>query len=500
MGVAKGLQTEFADESGVLDVLIIGAGFSGLCAGYYLKKEGVQRFLILEKTDNVGGTWNKNRYPGAACDVPSHFYCFSFALNPDWSRVYSPQAEILAYLENCANEFELRPHLKFNQEVQSIRFDEKDQIWRAQIDEETVIAARQVIIGSGGLNTPYEPELDGLSDFKGPVFHTAKWRDDVELKDKEIVVVGSAASAVQAVPELAKMAKRVTMFQRTPNYVIPRQDRAYTEAEKARFRKSKWRLKLERLKIYLRFEYVLSPFFKKHSWLRSKIEDRVKRHILSSFSDRRLAKSLIPDYDMGCKRILISDDFYPALARENVDVNTNGIHYVDHSAVIDRAGNRISADLIVLATGFDLQGQMTAIDIQGRKGVHLSERWDDLPGAYLGAMVDGFPNLYFMTGPNTGVGSTSIVHMIEAQMQFVLQCLKKAGNTHLLEPTPDAVARYNQFLQGALTNTVWAGSCKSWYKDEEGRNFTLYPKPARFFWRERKKLNLKDMKIWSRSG
>ncbi len=487
-------------QGAVHDVIIIGAGFSGICAGYHLLKRGCSNFVILEQEDGVGGTWFKNRYPGAACDVPSHFYCFSFSPNPDWSHVYSPQPEIQAYLEKCVQDFNLATHIRLNTTVSSLTFDEDTGLWTVQAEEgqHSTLRAKHVVVGSGGLNTPSVPVFPGLDEFQGEAFHTANWQSDIPLADKNTVVIGSAASAVQAVPELAKVARKLTMFQRTPNYIIPRDDRAYLDKEREKFRHSPLKLRMQRFKFYLRFEYVLSPLFKKNSWIRNRIEKKVKRYIRQSINDPELAQKLVPTYELGCKRILISDDFFPALNRENVEVNTDGIDRIEKDAVIDGCGRRIEADVIVLATGFDLHKQMISIEMIGRNGVSLNARWEKEASAYKGCMVDGFPNVYFVTGPNTGVGSTSVVHMIEAQMHFIMQCIDLAADQKLIEPTNAAVQADNQKTQKDLENTVWAGSCHSWYKDENGRIHTLYPHAARRFRKERRRLRRQDFLITQR--
>ncbi len=482
----------------VLDVLIIGAGFSGICAGYHLLKRGIDNFTILEQTSGIGGTWYKNRYPGAACDVPSHFYCFSFAPNPNWTHVYSGQEEIQAYIEKCAHDFGLLPHIRFNISIEQLVFDPASEQWSVTLPDGGELKARHLIIGSGGLNMPNVPELKGLDEFAGPAFHTAEWPENIDLKDKNIVVIGSAASAVQAVPVLAKTAKKLTMFQRTPNYIVARRDREYSETEKMKFRNSSLRLKFQRLRHYLRFEYILSPMFKKKSWIRKKVQEEVKAYIKGAVKDPVLAEKLIPNYEIGCKRILISDDFYPALDRSNVEVNTHGIDHIEKGAVIDGKGDVIDADVLVLATGFDMHKQMLSIELVGRNGTSLKDRWSKAAEAYMGCMVDEFPNAYFVTGPNTGVGSTSVVHMIEAQVKFIMKIIDIAGQGKLIEPTKEALQDDNNRTQTQLQDTVWAGSCTSWYKDEEGRIHTLYPHAARYFRKDRKRLNLKEFLITER--
>ncbi|MFB9355380.1 flavin-containing monooxygenase [Sneathiella chinensis] len=496
---AGGADRKQSGRGRVLDVLIIGSGFSGIGMAIKLQEEGMTDFLILEKTDGIGGTWYKNTYPGAACDVPSHFYCFSFAPNPDWSRIYSPQPEIQAYMERCADQYGITPRIRFNSPVDLITFDDDTALWTVELPDGAIYLARHVVIGSGGLNIPTVPDLPGLSDFERPAFHTAEWRHDLDLTGKEVVVIGSAASAVQVVPEIARYAKKVVMFQRTPNYILPRMDRAYTDAEKALFREKPWRLKLLRWKMFWRFEVVLTPLFKRRSWLRRRLADKTRAYIRRAIKDPDLQEKLTPDYEMGCKRILISDDFYGALNRENVTVVTDGIDRIERDGVVDRAGNWHRAEALVLATGYDLHAHMTSIEVRGQGGVSLQSLWRDAPQAYEGAMVHGFPNLYFVTGPNTGVGSTSVVFMIEAQIRLILKGLKKAGRTRLLHPRAEVVEAHNDTLQKDLEKTVWATDCKSWYKAASGRIHTLYPRSAGHFLKRKLRLRMGDFILESKS-
>lgn len=492
--------TALDQEERVLDVAVVGAGFSGICMGYRLLNAGMPDFVILEKTDGIGGTWYKNTYPGAACDVPSHFYCFSFAPNPDWSRVYSPQAEIRDYIEDCAHRFQVTPHIRLNSSVEKAVFDEDAALWNIHLLDGKIFRARHVVLGSGGLNIPSFPDIQGLNDFKGPAFHTAQWQHGVELENKNIVIIGSAASAIQVVPQIAKIAKKVTIFQRTANYISPRMDRAYSEEEKEAFRKSPWKLKLLRWRIYLRFDLVLTPLLKRKSFLRKSFTKGILKFMRKQVTDPALQEKLVPDFELGCKRILISDDFYASLNRENVDLVTDGIDHITEDAVIDKTGKKHEADILVLATGYDLQAQMTSIDLVGEKGLSLNELWKEEPEAYEGGMVAGFPNAYFVTGPNTGVGSTSVVFMIEAQVGFIMKCLKKAGRTLLMQPKQDVQAKSNIHLQKELQNTVWATGCKSWYKAESGKIHTLYPYSASRFRRDKKKLKLADFLLRTKTA
>ncbi|MBL4740158.1 MAG: NAD(P)/FAD-dependent oxidoreductase, partial [Sneathiella sp.] len=465
-------QTQLTSKEAILDHVIIGAGFAGICMGIKLLEKNCDSFVILEKEAGVGGTWYKNTYPGAACDVPSHFYCYSFEPNPNWSQVYSSQQEIQAYIKKCADKYSVTPKIRLNSAVASAHFDDNTGLWMILLETGEKFLARHVIIGSGGLNTPLIPTIPGADQFKGSIFHTAQWPRNLQLDGKKIVVIGSAASAVQAVPEIAKTAAQVTMFQRTPNYVAPRDNKSYSDKDKAAFTHSGLKRRLTRWGYFWRFDGLLFPIFKKKSSFRARATKIILGHMRHIIKDPLLRKKLTPDYELGCKRILISDDFYPALNRENVSVITDGIDQITENGVTDKTGRHHPTDCIVLATGFSLHDQMTSLDIRGVNGKRLTDIWQDRPAAYRGAQVAGFPNLFFVTGPNTGAGSTSIVFMIEAQIHYILQCIKKTGQDKLIDVKPEAVEAHNKSIQKDLDGMVWSTGCKSWYKSADGFNYT----------------------------
>lgn len=480
------------------DILVIGAGFSGICAGIRLKQAGRQDFVILDKADGIGGTWWENTYPGAACDIPSHLYCFSFAPNPDWSRKYSPQPEIQAYLERCVERYGLRPHLHLGRHVEALEFEEERGLWRADLAGGDCLRARHVINGSGGLHKPSIPDLPGLENFAGTAMHTAQWNHEVEFAGRDVAVIGSAASAVQAVPELAGPARRVTVFQRTPNFIAPRNDGAYTPGVKRLFARLPFLSRAYRWLLFMRLELLLYPIIMKRK-PRQRASRLLRRYRHAVIADPALRAAMEPDYEMGCKRILISDDYYASLGRENVDLVTAGIAGIEPGGVRDRDGVLHPADILIFATGFDLAGHMVAIDVRGRNGVRLRDLWRDAAEAYRGIMVPGLPNYYLTTGPNTGVGTTSVVYMIEATMGWIMQALDLAGDRHLLSVRPEASRRYNDAIQAALGETVWTSGCSSWYRREDGRIETLYPHNARAFRRQLRKPDLADLLLEERS-
>ena len=470
-------------DAPVLDALIIGAGFAGICLGKFLRDSRILNFRIIDKAPQVGGTWYWNSYPGAACDVLSHFYCFSFAPNPDWSRKYAPWHEIRDYAARCVEKFRLWEHIDLAKEVRKARFNDDLQLWDVELTDGAIIRARHVIDATGGLHVPKIPSIAGAESFEGEQWHSSLWRHDVSLEGKHVAVIGSAASAVQIVPEIARSAAKVTVFQRTANYIIPRNDREFHALEKWCFRYLPGYGKLYRLMLFLRYEWLAYPIVKTGAnnlprryalWLFRKLLNR-------QIKNPAVRENLTPDYPMGCKRVLISDDYYAALNRGNVALETGGIERITPSGVQTRNGKKHKAGVLVYATGFDTQGQHVERRVTGPNGHTLSEAWAEAPVAYEGCMVAGFPNYYFVTGPNTGVGSTSVIFMIEQSARLIIDCIKAAGAKGLIAPRQEAMHAYNTEIQSALADTVWATSCQSWYKRDDGRITALYPYNARTY-------------------
>ncbi len=463
------------------DVIVIGAGFSGVAAAIELRKRGANSFLVLEKSEGIGGAWYESTYPGAACDIPSHFYCYSFEPNPDWSRKYSPQAEIQAYIEKCADKYGVRSHIRHGACVTEIRFNETTHVWDITLRDGLSMSARHIINGAGGLHKPSYPDIPGRETFTGEVMHSAKWNHEYDMGDKRVLMIGSAASAIQIAPELAKVVRSLKISQRTANYISPRDDREYNGFEKFIFRKLPWVNQFYRWMIFMAIELMMFPIIKLGSEYGKRAAEHTIERMERQIKDVKLREALRPDYDMGCKRILVSDDYYETLEEDNVELLTAGIERVDANSVTMKDGSRHEVDVIVYATGYDLEGHQRAMHIVGRNGVVLSELWERGAEAYNGAVVAGFPNFYFLGGPNTGVGTTSYVFMIEVLLKYVLQCIDLAGTDKLLSVKPSIQSRYNIKLQADLQHTVWAGSCKSWYKREDGRIDSLYPHNARRF-------------------
>ena len=463
--------------------LVVGAGFAGLGMAIKLHEAGETDFLVIEKDSDVGGTWRANTYPGAACDVPSQLYSFSFAPNPDWSRSFSPQPEIHAYLRRIARESGVLDRFAFDTTLEQARYDEQAQRWVVRTDRGEVTATT-LISGSGGLSEPKLPEIDGIEDFQGELFHSARWDHDVDLTGKRVAVIGTGASSIQLVPEVAKVAGHVDVYQRTAPWVIPRNDRRYTRLERLLFRHAPAVQKVYRTATYWARESYVPAF----TW-QPRIATPAKRaallNIARGIPDPALRAKVTPDYAIGCKRILISNSYYPALAQDHVDLVTDRIAKVTGDAVVTADGVERPVDVIVVATGFHTTEQPIAARIHGRGGRSLSQVWADTGMAsYKGTTTHGFPNLFQLVGANTGLGHSSMVFMIESQIAYVLDALAsmEVNRYATVEPRRDAQDAWNADLQRRMRRTVWStGGCASWYLDDHGRNTTLWPRTTYTF-------------------
>jgi len=461
---------------GDVKVAILGAGFAGLCMGLRLLAEGETSFVILEKADRVGGTWRENTYPGAGCDIPSHLYSYSFELNPDWPEVYSAQPDILAYIEGVVERRGLARYIRFNSEVTGAAWDEATESWLVRTADGEQVRAKAFVTAWGQLNRPKLPPIEGRDDFAGPAFHSALWDDQVTLAGKRVAVIGNGASAIQFVPEVAKVAGKLTLFQRSPNWIVPRMNRPYTEEEKALFRADASAMTKVRQEIFQMAEDRLLA--KRAGTLPVEEVPIPLAHLHAQVQDPELRAKLTPDYEIGCKRVLISNDFYPALTRPNVELVTEPIQRITPQGVVDAAGGLHEADVIIYATGFETNSFAGETAIIGSGGITLAEAWKDGPEAYLGVTVAGFPNLFMLYGPNTNLGHNSIIYMIEAQVGYVLQAL---AQDRPLSVKPDVMAAYNHRIQEELAYTPWAGSCTSWYKTADGRILNNWPGSAKAY-------------------
>ncbi|MFO0593145.1 MAG: NAD(P)/FAD-dependent oxidoreductase [Polyangiaceae bacterium] len=458
--------------------VIVGSGFAGLCMAIALKRAGIDDFVVLEKSGSVGGTWRDNVYPGCACDVPSHVYSYSFEPNPRWSATYSPQGEIRAYIERCTDKYDIRRHIRFNTEAASATYDEAAAEWTLTTKAGDTLTARMVVAGLGPLARFTLPNIPGLDAFRGQVFHSAHWDPSFDAAGKRIAAVGTGASAIQFVPELAKTAARLHVFQRTPAWVLPRKERLYTELEKRVFEAVPSIRRLHREAIFWSLEARAFAMVNRPRLLEFAQRFAI-RNIEKAIVDPALRKKLTPDYRMGCKRILMSNTYYPALAKPHVEVHTGGLRQVTENGVIGEDGRERPVDAIVFGTGFDVHDYLGALVVKGRGGLDLGDLWREQGAqAYLGVSVARFPNLFLLVGPNTGLGHNSILYMIEAQVAHVMEIaarLRRAPHS-AMEVKEDVQEAYNRRIQDRLGGTVWAqGGCASWYMDSHGRNTTLWP-------------------------
>lgn len=471
-----------------VDVAIVGAGFAGLGLGIRLKRRAAdertaESFVILERADDVGGTWRDNVYPGVACDIPSHLYSYSFRTKPDWSHVYPSGAELQEYLRECAREEGLLPHLRFGEPVTDARWLANDERWLVTTPV-AQYSARVLVSAVGRLSEPRIPSIDGLGGFRGPVMHTAAWDDTLPLADARVGLVGTGASAVQLLPELARCARHVTVFQRSAPYVVPRGDRAYSAAELDELTDAAARQRL-REQIFWDAETAFPQRLGVPEAI-GELRDRARTHRETQVPDPVLRAALTPDYEIGCKRVLLSDDFYPALQRPNVTLEASALKRMDVSTAVAESGARHEVDVLVFATGFHATRPPFADLVAGRDGIRLADHWSDGMRAYASTVVHGFPNLFVLDGPNASLGHNSAVYMIEAQLDYVLGALDHLGASgDPLEIPLDAEDAYVAAIDAAARDTVWLSGCTSWYVDERsGRLALLWPGYAHTF-RER---------------
>ncbi len=475
-GASKGERVVDSVARDTDHILIVGTGFAGLGMAIRLRQAGIDDFTILERAAEVGGTWRDNSYPGAACDVESHLYSFSFAPNPGWTRAFAPQTEILQYLVACTDRHDLRRHIRFNTGVTSARFDERTGVWEVETSDGRVLRARVLVSGCGGLSRPALPGIAGLGSFEGKTFHTARWDHSVSLEGRTVAVVGTGASAIQVVPAIAPRVKRLTILQRSAPWIMPKPDRAIGPRERRLFQRIPVLQRLARERIYWQREALALGFTVEPRLLRA-AEVVAHRYLDKSVADPVLRAKLRPDYRMGCKRILPTNDYYPAVARDNVSVVTSPIDEVRPHGIRTRDGVEHPADTLVLATGFEAAEACAPFEISGRGGERLDAAWEDGAEAYLGTTVARFPNLFLIVGPNVGLGHSSMIFMIESQVSYILSAITtmRAQRLAWVDVRPAAQSAYNDELRSRLGKTIWASGCKSWYQTRSGKNTTLWP-------------------------
>ncbi|MGA9635352.1 MAG: NAD(P)/FAD-dependent oxidoreductase, partial [Solirubrobacterales bacterium] len=456
-------------------VAIIGAGFGGIGLAITLKRAGIDSLTILEKAEGVGGVWRDNTYPGAACDVPSHLYSFSFEPNPDWSRRYSPQPEILEYLGRCVEKYGLRPSLRLGTEVSRAEFDEGAGIWRIELTGGEMVEADVLVSACGQLSRPALTRIEGAELFAGPSFHTARWDHGVEIDGKRVAVIGTGASTIQVVPAIADRVAQLDVYQSSAPYVIPKKDRPYRPWERRLFRWFPPARLLARFTQWLFFEIFIAAFNQFKSVGRLGV-GMFERHLEDQVSDPELKRALTPDHVLGCKRVLISPDYYSTLERPNVELVTQGVRELTKTGVVAEDGSERPADVIVLSTGFESTRFLAPMEIRGRDGRDLNEVWREGANAYLGMTVAGFPNLFVMYGPNTNLGSGSIIFQLESQMHYIadaVERLRRHGGW--LSVRPEVQRAFDSEMQSRLSTSVWQTGCNNWYVDEHGRNTNNWP-------------------------
>jgi cation diffusion facilitator CzcD-associated flavoprotein CzcO len=479
--------------------IIIGAGFAGLCLAYHFAKEGLD-YCILEKSYEVGGTWRENTYPGAACDVPSISYCFSFAQKTDWTHKWSPQGEILDYMREFADEQGIREHIRFGCEVATADFDEASGLWTVRTTDGDQLKATFLASGVGQLHRPSIPAIARREEFAGPAFHSARWDHDVDLSGKTVAVVGNAASAIQFIPEIAKTAARVKIFQRSANWMMQRNDRAYTEREKEFLGRSPILTRLYRWRVWAAYESQF-PLFAGVKMSQAMYLRMAKGHLEEKISDPETRKLLTPDYPIGAKRILISDDYYDALNRKNVDLVAAGIERITPGGLVTDNGDEHEADVIIFATGFSTTEFLVPMKITGCNGLPLESVWKEGAEAYLGISIAGFPNFFMMYGPNTNLGHNSIIFMFECQVAYIMDCIRKtrAAGASWLDLSAAAQREYNRKLQQTLAGRIWSQVGSSWYKNAAGKITNNWSGSTIEYWWRTRHADMKNYTLMKRN-
>jgi cation diffusion facilitator CzcD-associated flavoprotein CzcO len=458
-----------------VEVAIVGSGFSGIGLAIRLLQEGIDDFTVLERNPGVGGTWWANTYPGCACDVPSHLYSFSFAPNPDWTLTYSKQPEIRAYLERVVDDFGIAPKIRLGTEVEEARWDDAQQRWQLETSQGP-ITAKVLVAGTGPLVEPKLPDVPGIDSFKGPAFHSARWDHSVDLAGKRVAAIGTGASAIQFVPSIAPDVAQLHVFQRTAPWVLPHSARPVTGFERRLYRRLPAVQRFVRGAIYAGRELLVLGFVKQPRLMRP-LQRVARRHMTRHLTDPELQRRATPDYTLGCKRILPSNGWYPALARDNVELVTDPIAEVRAHSVVTRDGTEREVDAIVFGTGFHVSDMPVARMLHGRDGRSLEETWSDSARAHLGCTVAGFPNLFILLGPNTGLGHNSMIYMIESQIAYVIGALRamRERGAATVEVRAEVQDASNRDVQRRMQGTVWNTGCSSWYQDAHGNNTTLWP-------------------------
>ena len=483
-------------------VAIIGAGFGGLAMAIRLLQSQINDFVILEKTNDVGGTWRENQYPGAACDVQSHMYSLSFAPKTDWSKRYAEADEIFTYIQDITEQYKLKDYCKFNHEVTHAQFDENRNVWTVEFKDQPTLEAQFVIFASGPLHVPQIPHIKGIEKFKGKVFHSSKWEHDYDLNGKSVASIGTGGSAIQYIPEIAPEVKQLYVFQRTAAWVIPRDERKYSQLSKTLFKASNIYRQIHRTRLYWTNESrvvpIVQPQIMKYG------QKLAEAFIRFQVKDKELAKKLTPDFVMGCKRILISNKYFPTFNRKNVELVTDAIQEITANGIITKDGKERQIDCLIYGTGFitDPRIYLKHFDCVGRNGIELKQAWKDGAESYYGISHKGFPNLFQLLGPNTVLAHNSVIFMIEAQVDYILQMmdLVTQSQSNAIVVKDQVQDQFNHDVQDMLNNTVWQSGCVSWYQQDGGKNFALWPTYTWKYWLKTKSLHPSDFRLISKAA
>lgn len=458
------------------DVVVIGAGFGGVGMGVALKAQGIDDFVIFEGGSSVGGSWLTNKYPGCACDVPSHLYSYSFEPNPDWPEAYSSHKEIYEYISRVADKYDVRKHVQFDTRVSTAVFQSDDGLWKLELANGDIVLARMLIPATGALSLPKFPKIKGRELFKGEQIHAAQWHESIDLKGKRIAVIGTGASAIQVVPSVAADVKSMHVFQRTPAWVLPKMNRKYSKAEKSKWRKYPFLQKLSRWSIYGAMEVAAPALIWFPSWLKVGKAAHAK-HIRRSIKDPELRRKLTPSYELGCKRALVSDDYYQTFNKGHVHLVTEGAQEIDETGIRLADGKHLELDAIVYTTGYDIGMPMYPFEVRGSNGVELADYWNGQPKALYGMSVSNFPNMGLIMGPNAGPGHTSVLIYQESQYKYLAKMARYIidNNVKSIDVKEDDVQTMFNWAQNRMKNSTWLSGCQSWYLNDDGTNSTMWP-------------------------
>jgi cation diffusion facilitator CzcD-associated flavoprotein CzcO len=475
-------------------IAIIGGGFGGIAIAIRLLQSNIQNFVILEKSSDFGGTWRENQYPGAACDVQSHMYSLSFAPKTDWSKRYAEAPEIFGYIQDLIHSHQLEKYTELNCEVQSIHYEADSCQWHLSLNNERTLSAQYVIFASGPLHVPQIPHIPGIEKFKGKIFHSSQWDHHFNLNDQKVASIGTGGSAIQYIPEIAPKVQKLYVMQRTAAWVIPRDERRYLPIEKKLFDRFDWFRKMHRARLYWSNESRVVPIVKPQ--VMKYAQKLAEVYIRHQVKDTATAEKLIPNYIMGCKRILVSNKYFRTFNLPNVDLVTDGILEITEDSIITKDGKKREIDCLIYGTGFitDPRIYLKSFSCTGLNGLELKDAWKDGAESYYGITTKGFPNLFQLLGPNTVLGHNSVIFMIESQVNYILQLIQLTEKTHnkAIVVKDSVQDQFNNDLQKNFQGTIWQSGCVSWYQQDDGKNFSLWPTYTWKYWLKTNKVNPSD--------